>query len=83
LSDAVSMTWDYVDLSEGLVSYVQRKTSQKVEVPLHPELEEHLLKIAGDNPGGNLCPTLAGQPTGGRSGLSNQFSKLMTKAGID
>jgi len=82
LSDAVSMTWDQVDLSEGMIRYVQGKTGQGVEVPLHPELKKHLLKIAGDNPG-SLCPLLAGQLTSGRRGLSTQFSKLMAKAGVD
>jgi integrase len=82
LSDAVSMTWDEVDLSEGLISYTQGKTGQKVEVPLHSELKKHLNKIAGDNPG-SLCPSLAGQLTSGRRGLSAQFSKLRAKAGID
>jgi integrase len=82
LSDAVSMTWEQVDLSEGLISYIQGKTGQRVEVPLHPELKKHLHKIAGDNPG-SLCPSLAGQLTNGRRGLSTQFSDLMAKAGID
>jgi integrase len=81
LSDSANLTWDQVNLSEGLISYTQRKTGQSVEVPLHPELEEHLLKIADKV--GNLCPSLAGQSGGGRSGLSNQFSDLMSRAGID
>ena len=82
LSDAVSMTWDDVNLSEGMIGYTQRKTGQSVEVPLHPDLEEHLLKIAGDKHG-YLCPSLAGQLTKGRRGLSTQFSNLMAMAGID
>jgi integrase len=82
LGDAASMTWDQVNLSEGVIAYIQGKTGQRVEVPIHPDLESHLLKIAGDKIGA-LCPSLAGRPTGGRSGLSTKFSKLMAKARID
>jgi Phage integrase family/Pentapeptide repeats (8 copies) len=46
-------------------------------------IEEHLLAIAGDNPRGFLCPTLAGQRISGGKGLSLQFAALMGKAGID
>jgi integrase len=82
LGDAASMTWDQVNLSEGVIAYIQGKTGQRVEVPIHPDLESHLLQIAGDKIGA-LCPSLAGRPTGGRSGLSTKFSKLMAKAGVD
>ncbi len=91
LGDAVSLTWDQVSWVQpdpskdpiGLISYVPRKTGgKKLEVPIHPDLESHLLKIAGDKVG-NLCPSLAGRPTSGRSGLSTTFAELMAKAGID
>jgi integrase len=59
ISDVVSLSWDKVDLSESVVFFTQGKTGKKVEVPIHPELEEHLLSIAGDVPRGLLCPTLA------------------------
>jgi integrase len=83
LGDVVSLRWDQVDLAGGLMFYTQGKTSKEVEVPIHPDLEEHLLAIAGDNPRGFLSPTLAGQPIGGGKGLSLQFAGLMAKAGID
>jgi integrase len=88
LSDATSMTWDQVNLAEGLIGYTQGKTEGKgktggkLEVPLHPDLEEHLLRIAGDK-AGSLCSSLVGLPTSGQKGLSNQFTNLMAKAGID
>jgi integrase len=82
LSDAVSLSWDKVELSEGVLSYTQGKTGKKVEVPIHHDLEEHLLSIARDDPRG-LCPTLAKCVTGGGRGLSNQFADLMGKANID
>lgn len=83
LGDIVSLTWDSVDLAEGVLFYQQGKTGIKVEVPLHPDLEDHLLSIAGDNPIGFLCGQLAMGRTGGKKGLSNQFAAIMAKAGID
>jgi integrase len=83
LGDVVSLRWDQVDFSAGLIFYTQGKTGKEVEVPLHPDLEEHLPDLAGDNPHGFLSPTLAGQPIGGAGGLSTQFAALMAKAGID
>jgi integrase/recombinase XerC len=83
LIDVVSLSWDKVDLEEGLIFYVQGKTGRRLEVPIHPELEEHLLSIAGDAPRGLLCPTLANGRTSGERGLSSQFAALMDKAGVD
>jgi integrase len=83
LGDVVSLTWAGIDLAEGVIFYNQGKTGSRVEVPIHPELEEHLLKIAGDSPSGFLCPKLGQVKIGGRSGLSRQFADLMAKAGLD
>ncbi len=82
IGDAASMSWDNVDLTEGLLRYTQAKTGVTVEVPVHPELEEHLLAIAGDR-SGFIAPSLAGQRSGGNNGLSVQFEQLMRKAGVD
>jgi len=83
LGGVVSLAWDSVDLVKGTIVYTQGKTGKKVEVPIHPELEEHLLSIAGDSPRGFLCPTLRTIKIGGRSGLSKRFASLMATAGID
>jgi integrase len=42
-SDVVSLTWESVDLAEGTIVYTQGKTGRKVEVPIHPDLQEYLL----------------------------------------
>ena len=83
LTDTVSLTWANVDLVESVIFYTQGKTGKRVEVPIHPALEEHLLSIAGDNPRGFLSPALAKLRTGGHRGLSKQFAAIMAKAGID
>jgi integrase len=74
-----TLSWDLVDLAGGVIFYTQSKTRRRVEVPIHPELEQQLLSIAGDQRGGPLCPTLAKTRT---NGLSNQFAQLLARAGI-
>jgi integrase len=89
LMDMVTLPWEAVDLESGTIVYRQSKTVRAgktgriVEVPIHPDLEARLLALAGDNPHGYLCPTLSQVSPDGRSGLSNQFSRLMAKVGID
>lgn len=85
LSDAVNLTWDAVDFSAAVLKFKPQKTAKKgrvLTVPMHPRLAAHLEAIAGDS-GGNLCPTLAGRGTGGKTGLSRQFINVMEAAGID
>jgi integrase len=83
LSDVISLCWDQIDLAEGVIFFMQKKTAKRVEVPIHPELLDHLLTLAGDAPHGLLCPALANRATGGACGLSWQFEDLMNKAGVD
>jgi integrase len=82
LSDMASLSWEAVDLAGGVIFYTQGKTRRRVEVPIHPELEERLLEIAGDQQDGHLCPTLAKTRIDGRNGLSNRFARLLIEAGI-
>ena len=83
LTDTTNLTWENIDPVENVIFYTQGKTGKRVEVPIHPALEEHLLSIAGDNPRGFLSPAFAKLRTGGQSGLSKQFAAIMAKAGID
>jgi integrase len=87
LGDVVSLSWEGVDLAEGVIFYNQGKTGSRVEVPIHSELEKHLRhlrsKVAGDKPSGFLCPKLGQVKVSGRRGLSRQFAELMAKASID
>ncbi|MSU37336.1 MAG: hypothetical protein EXS36_20010, partial [Pedosphaera sp.] len=46
LSDIVNLSWHDVGLAAGTLSYRQRKTSEKVILPLHPEALTHLESIA-------------------------------------
>jgi len=83
LLDVTHLKWEDVDLALGTISYVQRKTGKKVTAPLHPDLEAHFLKLAGDDPRAYLCPMLQRRGPGGRKGLSQTFACIMRKAGID
>jgi integrase len=82
LGDMSALTWDSVDLTNSVIAFTQGKTGRQVQVPIHPELEEHLLALALDR-GGALCPNLSKTQLTGHSGLSSQFVALMTQAGID
>ncbi|MGO8835825.1 MAG: tyrosine-type recombinase/integrase [Limisphaerales bacterium] len=83
LSDVINLTWENVDVTGGVITYEQRKTSKPVTAPLHPDLRNHLFKLTGDNPRAPLCPTLQKRSIGGRSGLSKTFANIMRDAGID
>lgn len=81
LGDAVTLEWSAVDLTGNKLVVETHKTGDRLEIPMHPTLEAHLSKLAGDSDG-PLCPGLASVPVGGRSGLSKQFLAVMRKAGI-
>lgn len=81
LGDAVRLDWSAVDFSKGLLTFRAQKTKRIESLPLHPTLRRHLEKIAGDTAGA-ISPTLAGQSSAGRSGLSGQFDKIMNEAGL-
>ena len=82
LMDVVNLTWENVDLAGGVITYEQRKTGKPVTAPLHPDLKNHLFKLAGDNPRAPLCPALQKRSVGGRKGLSETFKLIMRDAGI-
>lgn len=81
LGDAASLSWSDVHLLEQKLTVQVSKTGETLTIPMHPVLEEHFTRLAGDGTGA-VCPTLAAVPVGGRSGLSKQFLAIMRKAGI-
>jgi integrase len=83
ITDIVNLTWEDVDLTGNLITYAQGKTGKTVTCPMHADLKAHLFKIAGDNPRAALCPQLQKRSVGGRKGLSQSFTLIMGKAGID
>lgn len=86
LSDVANMKWRNVDLQKRLLFYSEKKKrfQSEIRVPLHEELESHLLSLnAPDDPEAVLFPGLAGRETGGANGLSREFVALMDAAGIE
>jgi len=59
----------------------QGKGGKLVHVPIVEPLESHLLTLSL-RPGVPLAPSLAGTPTGGNGGLSEQFSAILDAAGV-
>jgi integrase len=84
LLDLVRLTWGAVDLQEHSITFVQKKTGAKIKVPIHPELEDHLLAGSVPDDGRKpLFPKLYHLRSSGKSGLSSSFRRLMDRAGID
>ncbi|HOX57124.1 MAG TPA: tyrosine-type recombinase/integrase [Candidatus Paceibacterota bacterium] len=81
LGDAVALPWSAVSFTGNKLVVETHKTGETLEIPMHPTLEAHLTRLAGDETGA-VCPTLAAVPVGGRSGLSKQFLAVMREAGI-
>jgi integrase len=84
LSDVANITGDSIDLEKRVITFVPGKTRRmrkQLVIPLHPDLQRVLLEKLGVGKA-FLFPSLAGRPTGGKTGLSGQFGKIMSAAGI-
>jgi integrase len=82
LGDVVNMRWSAIDLKRQLVTFTPSKTKKTVTIPLHAELQSHLLKTPGIGKA-FLFPSLAGRGTGGKTGLSGQFTAIMARVGVE
>lgn len=83
LQDVANITWGAVDLRNLMITYRAKKTGKLVVIPLHSELESQLQALSSQrNNKAFIFPMLAGRCTGGRSGLSMAFSRIMTRADI-
>lgn len=87
LTDAANLTWEDIDLAAGQLTFTPRKTKRSrktLSVALHPSLISWLEARAGsDEPRAPLFPDLAGKGAGSDAGLSNSFSRLMIRAGVN
>ena len=85
LRDVAGLTWeavDSVDPNRWFLRVIASKNRKGVAVPLHPEFRGWLEQRPQGVGKAALFPSLAGRYTGGKSGLSGQFKKLMEKAGV-
>jgi integrase len=83
MKDVANLRWENVDLQSKWVSFKAGKTRQRIKIPMHDALHDFLLELpAPDSGTAFLFPLLAGKSTGGKSGLSMAFSRLMERAKV-
>lgn len=82
LGDIANMEWEQIDLRKGTMKLIPRKTGDAQTIPLHENFQawlENQTRGIGKAP---VFPDLYGKKSGGCSGLSATFKKLMEKAGV-
>lgn len=85
LKDISELVWSAVDVSNRkrwFIRVIASKTGKGVAVPVHPELQKWLQSQTQGIGNAPIFPSLKGRPSGGNTGLSAQFKRLMVKAGI-
>ena len=83
LNDVANITWNGIDLPAHTITFRAKKTGRLVTVPMHAELESYLLSLSAPDSGkAFVFPKLAGRGTGGRSGLSMTFARIMARAKV-
>jgi integrase len=83
LQDVANMRWESVDLQNKWIAFRASKTKQRIKLPMHDALHDFLLELpAADSGKAFLFPSLAGKGTGGRSGLSMAFARIMERAKV-
>ena len=85
LTDIALLTWENLDLVNENLNFQTKKTNRSMDLQLHKRLKEYFDKIpAGDDPKAPLFPTAyARRIRNNNAGpLSNQFNKVMVKAGL-
>ena len=87
LNDSASLIWKDIDLHEGTITIVPQKTDRhrtKLTIPLHPELAEFFLTHpTSEDETTPVFPSLVNKSSGGRNGLSDNFSSIMAAAAIE
>ena len=80
ISDTANVTWNAIDLPGKMLTFRPQKTGKVVRIPIHPELEAHLLELpAPDSGKAFVFPALAGKSSGT---LSKGFALVMKRAGM-
>lgn len=86
LGDAVVMNLAAFDFERHVLKLRPQKTRRKkrdLVIPLHSQLEAHVLDLPISDKSGVLCPTLARRKASGRHGLSIQFHRILAEANIE
>jgi integrase len=87
LGDAASLTWGNIDREKWTLEYIPKKTRRKLVDPLVLVLGVDVVRYLENIPRGSgstpLFPSLHGRSSGSHAGLSNEFARLMVKAGVE
>ena len=87
LGDAASLTWGNIDTDKWTLSYIPKKTRRKLVDPLVLVLAYEVVQYLQNIPQGTgshpLFPSLHGRASGSHAGLSNEFARLLVKAGVE
>ncbi len=87
IADAANLTWNELDLKAGTLTFQPNKTrrtdSHPLTIALHSEVITHFSVITRGVGNAPLFPSLHGRKPGSHGGLSNEFGRLMVKAGVD
>jgi integrase len=80
LTDLARLTWRSVDLESGTLTFVAKKTGQRLSVPLAKALVDYLSELpATDSPDAPIFPKLS---TKSASKLSEGFRSVLADAGL-
>ena len=84
LGDLATLRWSNVDLLKNEMRLTTRKTNRSVTIPMAEPLLNHVQEMpSSDDPVGYVHPVLAEiYETKGSSGLSNQFSSILSNCGL-
>jgi len=83
LQDVANMRWESVDIQNKWIAFRVGKTKKRIKLPVHDALHDFLLELpTPDSEKAFLFPSLAGKGTGGRSGLSMAFARIMERSKV-
>jgi integrase len=82
LADVAGLTWKQVDMAAGTLTVTPEKTDKPLIQPMAGELRAFLAGLPAGVGNAPLFPALHGRITGRNGGLSNEFGRLMKRAGV-
>jgi integrase len=82
LGDVAGLEWEQIDLRHGVLKVTAQKTGDTQTIPLHTNFQAWLKNQTRGIGKAPVFPDLYGKKSGGCSGLSATFKKLMEKAGV-
>lgn len=81
LGDVATLTWDQIDMKQGIIALKTAKTGRPMRIPIVAPLRQHLESLRPT--GGYLHPVIADKYSrNGAGGVSQQFRKELEYAGI-